>query len=182
MLNKRFLMLALAAMAAAAFVVPASASAAQGSCAFTGLAGNIQPGVMLVGGAGEYEFSGTGQCVLNGVAAPNAQILSRGDFRNDICGTGIAFSNDPGHPPVDASDDTTTIDDPSTPGTDITSASYHIDFRATQGTLEVHKINGVNETQSPNGHVAITPAPGESCTDTTGVNAFNVTGALHAVW
>lgn len=194
-LNKRFLMLALAAMAAAAFVVPASASAAgNGSCVFSGLAGNIAPGVMLMGGSGEYDFGGTGQCVLSGVPAPNSSIRSTGDFNNIVCGTGEAFSRDnhsgPGHPvlnPVDSSDDRTTIDDPASAGVEIQNASYHISFKATQGELDIHTIDDETpagdeaESLPHNGHIAIVPAAG-SCNSPTGVTAFTVSGNIVAAW
>jgi hypothetical protein len=186
-------MLALAAMAAAAFVVPASASAEEGNCVFDGLAGSINPGVMLVGGAGQYEFSGQGNCSLNGAPRATANIESHGNFTNTVCGTGTAFSRDPHLGGEGSLPDFTTIDDPATAAQDIENVSYHIDFRATQGTLEVHTVDDTDnndtgtaddeaDTLPANGHVAITPAEGESCNDGTGVNAFEVRGLFVAQW
>ena len=175
-LKKRFHVLSLAAVAAAMLAVPAGASADTGTCVFQGLAGQITPGVMLVGGAGTYTFStppgsAATQCSYNNGAPAASKIVSAGRFANIICGTGSA----------DGDPETATKIDQGNNGTnEISSAAYHIDFRGTQGTLDITKVNGVAETGGPvNGHVSITPAQG-SCT--TGVTAFEVAGVLTASW
>jgi hypothetical protein len=187
-LNKRFLMLALAAVAAAAFMVPASASAAgSGHCSFTGLAGNIDPGVMLTGGQGEYEFAtqdpNTTKCSLGTGAPVNSAIVSKGNFVNTVCGTGLAYS---GHGNQMATPDVTTIDSPVGGTVEITGASYSIDFRAAQGALNiltVRESNGHVGTDSlpANGHVTIVPSEG-GCSEPGGVTAFTVAGHFQANW
>lgn len=175
-LKKRFHVLSLAAVAAAMMAVPAAASAESGTCVFQGLAGDITPGVMLVGGSGSYTFStppgsATTQCNYNGGPMAPSTIVSAGNFTNTICGTGTATGN-----PASA----TTIDQGNDGVKEITSADYTIAFRATQGTLDIKTVNGRPETGGDvNGHVSITPSEG-SCT--TGVTAFEVAGAFTASW
>jgi hypothetical protein len=185
-LNKRFLMLALAAMAVAAFAVPASASAHTGQCAFEGVAGNINPGVMVLGGSGQYTFQTTDaqrtQCQIDGGGMQASKIFSRGNFDNTVCGTGSAHSQQ-GVPAKDPEgNDSTTIDGGNNGTNEISSARYTIAFRGGQGIIDIETVNGATETLGAvNGHVSIVPAPGESCTD-DGVNAFEVAGAFHAEW
>lgn len=184
-MQKKFFTLALAAVAAAMFVVPATASAASGSCAFQGVAGNISPGVMLQGGGGVYDFatpagSSTTLCEMNGSGLQASTIKSVGQFDNIVCGTGTAWSgyNDRG-----PTADLTEIN--AGGGTaEITSASYTIDFVGAQGRLDIHTVNGSPESAGADdvdGHVTIIPRTG-SCTAATGVTAFEVVGALHADW
>ena len=182
-LSKRFLMLALAAMAVAAFAVPASASAHSGTCVFEGVAGNISPGVMLVGGSGDYDFSTpagseTTKCEMDGSGMQTSSIASVGQFTNTVCGTGTAWSGF--NNPVNSPADSTTIN--AGGGTaEITSSEYTIDFRASQGTLKITKVNGSTESggDDVDGHVMIVPKTGDC---RTGVTSFDVAGALHAEW
>jgi hypothetical protein len=177
-LKKRFHLLSLAVVAAAMVAVPSAASADTGACVFQGLAGNINPGVMLVGGTGAYEFSTPTTsprnqatlCSYNNSAPAVSKIVSKGTFVNMICGTGTA----------DGTEAETKIDQGADGTNEISSAAYHIDFRGTQGTLDISRVNGRTETLGPvNGHVSITPTVG-SCT--TGVTGFEVAGALAAQW
>jgi hypothetical protein len=173
-LKKRFHVLSLAVVAAALFALPSAASADTGGCVFQGLAGQISPGVMLVGGSGAYTFSTPDgsvatQCSINNGAAQQSKIVSSGTFANIVCGTGTADGNPTG----------TTIN-AGGGAAEISSARYHIDFRGTQGTLDVTQVNGSPETLGPvNGHVSITPTVG-NCS--TGVTAFEVAGVLAAQW
>lgn len=186
-MHKKFLMLALAAAAVSILSVPAGASAATvGHCEFSGLAGNISPGVMLQGGGGRYDFStppgSTGtNCTSSadpGAPAPSS-IVSNGSFTNIVCGTGTARSQ---------AADSTTIDhrnNGSSAG-DIKDATYTIEFTAATGRLDIHTVTDNNSVttadQLPvNGHVTIVPAQG-GCTEPTGVTAFQVAGQFSAVY
>jgi hypothetical protein len=168
-----------AAATAAAFTVPAGASAAgTATCTLEGLA-HMSPGVLLIGGSGEYDFGANGGCRKDGGPPAPVDIESHGNFINIVCGTGTAFSRDPHLGDQGLSPDFTRIT-----GAGIVNMSYHVEFRATQGILEIHTVDdGAGdepEHLSPNGHVAITPSAGESCRDANGVNAFDVRGAFHA--
>jgi hypothetical protein len=203
---KKLMLLATSAIVVGLLAVPAGASAATvAKCEFTGLAGNISPGVMLVGGAGRYDFHtgdpATSRCSSTddpGGAASPSRIDSFGSFTNIVCGTGQATSQ------AENPADSTTIDykaDGPGPG-DISSAEYTIDFEATEGQLDIETVNGSPELRGPvqpdapggplngqpgpnsgdvDGHVTILPTTG-SCTAATGVTAFTVAGAFHAIW
>ena len=112
-LTKRlFLMLSLTAVAVAVAGVGSASAAQVGSCVFTGLAGNLTPGVPAATNpagplaTGTYSFSGDAlNCALansNGTVIANggAHITSSGSYLNLLCGTGtatgtatVAFSN-----------------------------------------------------------------------------------------
>src|SRR3954454_11343757 len=103
-LTKRlFLMLSLTALAAVAFGGASAQAATAGACAFTGLAGNLSPGVppASAGAAGvlatgTYTFAGTAPAcaILNSAGTPvasgTANISSSGGYTNILCGTGLA--------------------------------------------------------------------------------------------
>lgn len=186
-MHKKFMMLALSAVATAVLVAPTAASANHngshtGACAFTGLAGNISPGVMLVGGQGGYQFQSTAgstsQCRMDSNGPAAATIQSTGNFRNAVCGTGTAWSGYSELPNTAA--DSTTIDINGSP-TEITSATYTIEFVGTNGTLDIHTVNGGPENLATNGRVQIAPTTG-SCNSPTGVTAFTVAGSFAAEW
>jgi len=175
-LTKRFHVLSLAAVAAAMLALPSAASADTGHCVFEGVAGNITPGVMLQGGSGTYDFQTVDplrtQCSYNGGAPAPSKIVSAGSFSNVVCGTGTA----------DATSAAATWIDQGNNGTkDISSATYHIDFRGAQGQLNILTVNGRADTLPSNGHVTIVPTGG-SCAAATGVTQFEVAGVLTASW
>jgi hypothetical protein len=193
-LNKRFAMLAPAAAAAALVIAPGTASAATGECVFQGVAGNISPGVVLVGGSGVYDFSTTNpqttQCNFETQGPKPSKIFSRGSFVNTVCGTGTAQSQQ-GVPSKDPQgDDTTTVDYGNDGSNEISSARYTIQFRGAQGQLDIETVNGSPDQLAVNGHVTIIPAQGEQCSDEDdpandnddGVNTFEVAGAFVARW
>src|SRR5687768_7686202 len=87
----------LAAVLAAVAVAPANAAVTPVTCVFDGLVGNINPGVMLIGGTGAYEFQsrpGTTACGVGGAPVIPSRIVSTGTFVNVICGTGSAADED----------------------------------------------------------------------------------------
>ena len=179
--KKTFVVFTQAALAVAALAVPASAHAGTISCAFDGVAGNVSPAVMLMGPTGHYDFAtpagspGT-QCSRAVGVWETSTISSVGQYDNYICGTGTAWSGFQDTLPTDQ----TTVN--LSGGTaEIVSAEYTIDFRAMQGTLRIHEVNGRPELggDDVDGHITIIPRTG-SCT--TGVTAFEVAGAFHAEW
>ncbi|HEV2812286.1 MAG TPA: hypothetical protein VGW10_03450 [Solirubrobacteraceae bacterium] len=178
-LKKRLSLLAVAAVAVGLLAVPAGASASDGQCAFTGVTGSINPGVMLVGGGGNYTFATsdpqTTQCRHNGDGPRNSRIESKGSFTNTVCGTGKATGSS-------ALPSDTRVDVGANGTWDIDNIQYHIDFTAAQGQLHVHSIQGRPETGSePDGHVTIVPTGG-SCSAATGVTQFTVAGAFNVTW
>ena len=171
--DKRFHILALAVLAVAASTVPASAQAHSASCAFEGLPVSVSPGVMLVGGSGDYDVSTppgqqSTRCEMDGSGAQPASIASVGQFTNTVCGTGTAWS---GSTTINAGGGTA----------EITSAEYTIDFRAFQGVVKITKVNGSAEAggDDVDGYVTITPRVGDC---RTGVTSFDVSGAIHMEW
>ncbi|HEX2105695.1 MAG TPA: hypothetical protein VHF51_18730 [Solirubrobacteraceae bacterium] len=198
-LTKRFHVLSLAVVAVGAMALPASASAAnEAACAFTGVAGNISPGVQFQGGNGRYDFEsgavGT-QCNYNNQGWQNSKIKSSGGFDNVQCGTGSARSP---HPTYGG---TTTVDYGANGSNEVTSASYRIDFQDAQGRLKISSINGSAEdstgpkdptdNQEIDGHVSIVPTadPNNPTTCTPpgtilngGVTQFQVVGAFTVKW
>ena len=188
-LKKRFHVLSLAIIAAALFAIPSTASARNAQCVFQGVTGTIAPGVMLIGQEGDYTFAtsnpATTQC-REGTGTPQqSKIESRGHFVNTICGTGTAT----GGP---AATDTRVDVGATTPPTwDYDNIQYHIDFRAANGTLNVHSIQGLKERRpdgtdpgtspDPDGHVVIIPTGG-SCNDPGGVTQFTVAGGFSVDW
>jgi hypothetical protein len=193
-LKKRLSVLAIAAVAASFAAVPANAAAAEtATCAFTGLAGKITPGVRAIlngtGGGGTYEFGGNANCVYSNGGAPissPATITSFGSFTNDICSTGTAFG------------DTNNFDLALKKGTridfqaagipDINQVDYQIRFVGGQGLLrggnQTTKPNGATGTvnndssYSAGGYVDIRPSVGDCVT--TDVTEFAVTGTFTA--
>ena len=174
---KRSLALLLTASAAAAFGAPSAAQAHSASCLFRATVGLVPSG-MLVGGAGSYHLEteplGSAQCEMDGSGVQPSSISSTGQFAQTFCGTGTwwsGYDNPVGGP------DSTTLD---VGGgiAEVTSAEYAIDFRATQGTLKIHKVNGSVEAGGDDidGSVAVIPPTGICGSE------FEVVGALHAEW
>ncbi|HEX8084722.1 MAG TPA: hypothetical protein VF529_10570 [Solirubrobacteraceae bacterium] len=203
-LSKRFLMLALAAVAASFAVAVPSASAAQiADCTFTGLAGGLTPVIAApptTGGAGSYNFGGDAAlCTYTNTATTpptvvttTAHIESKGRYENDICGTGRAFGNTANRP-VGTTGPGTYIDFASGSVPDITQVDYRIDFVAGEGALRggnlVNKdgvtpattgtVNGDNQWVAT-GVVNIRPANTGGCVNAP-VAAFEVAGHFRAV-
>ena len=179
-LKKRVALGAIAAMAASlAVAVPSASAATQTTCAFTGLAGNISPGVRAItnpngptGGSGTYTFGGRAlnctyvNTATGAVINSGASINSAGSFSNLVCSTGTADGN-----PA-AGGTTFNFDDPRIP--DVTQASYHIQFVGGQGALTISSVNGSGATGG--GYVKITPAVGNCVTQD--VTAFDVAGSF----
>ena len=189
-LTKRFLVLALAALAASFVVVP-SASADSATCVFDGVAGNISPVIPpapTTGGEGTYTFNGGADCQYvdttgagaNTEYATTAAIASSGEFQNNICSTGWAFSNW-GLPPDDADlVGNTTVNFANANATDVTSLSYQIRFTGGNGTIfNIRNVNG-SATSAGTGNVQILPSAGSSCTGPPGVSSFDVLGGFSA--
>ena len=180
--QKRFLTLAATAMTVAAFAVPAAAHAHSGTCVLDGVV-NISPGVMLVGGSGDYDFSTpvgsqTTKCEMDGSGMQTSSIASVGQFTTTVCGTGIWWSgfNNPVNSPTDS-----TIVNAGGGTAEITSAEYTITFVAWQGVIEVRKVNGSTEAggDDVDGLVMAIPKTGDC---QTGVTSFEVVGEFHAEW
>ena len=180
---KRFLVLAATAMTVAAFAVPASAQAHSATCVFEGLAVNVVPGVMLVGGSGDYDISTpagspTAQCEFDGSGMQPSTIQSRGQFVNTLCGTGTwwsGFDDAPGSSP-----DYTVIN--AGGGTaEITSAEYTITFVAGHGAIKFHKVNGSTEAggDDVDGYVSAVPTAG---TCQGGMGSLALSGWFHIEW
>lgn len=168
---------------------------------------------------GNYEFAtgANGQVACAGVngkgtatptddepfAAINGSITSKGQFRNTVCGTGVAYSDEgipapatyrsglAGARPLplrDPADDTLVTPGPNlVPGgaaaPTATSADYVIDFAGGQGTLRLDEIilNNGEPSGTGDGVVSIVPDdrdpanPGGNCV-TTPVSKFIVEG------
>jgi hypothetical protein len=175
---------AIAMMLGGASAAHASAS---GACAFTGAAGPLNPGVFSFshdvsasGGVpnaltttdtGTYSFATpAGQTVCSGTSngapfASTGTITSTGNYRNTICGTGKAWSDDDNSQAYDpagniAPADTTNVNGSGT-GTvpNVTSADYVIPFDSGVGQLTADDFDtsnvGTNGTAT--GAVQITP-------------------------
>jgi hypothetical protein len=187
-LKKKLVVLALAAIGAASLAAAPSASAAANvECAFTGLAGNITPGVPAIlgpngplGGAGTYTFEGEATC--SGVDAAgnavtpspnNTTIKSSGAFTNTACGTGTAIGNAAtravGAPPPG-----TYVDFHQAGIQDITQVSYSIQFVGGNGALTVTKAN--NKAANGGGEVTIIPHDGDCVLND--VRSFDVAGGF----
>lgn len=128
---------------------------------FTGTAGNITPGVQLVGGSGSYNFSGSCLAWLSvdtdAEAGTVCAITSTGVFANTVCGTGTA-------------DGSATISATATVGANETlTISYHIQFVASIGVL-----TGSSGGSTAAGVVNIVPTVGNCVTPVT---QFLVNGA-----
>jgi hypothetical protein len=190
-LTKRFLLLALAALAASFVAVP-TASADTANCTFDGVAGTIDPdipGIPATGGGGDYSFSGGAQCRYHDNTPPipavpvyltNATISSTGEFQNNICSTGWAFSNwgmglidDPDRPGTT----TVTFDNPN--ATNITSVRYQIRFDGGNGQLQMQELNGDLSSHGA-GVVQLIPSPGSGCGPGETVKSFDVDGNFTA--
>jgi hypothetical protein len=184
--TRRLISLAVTATAAVALALPPSASAEELNCAFEGQL-SAHPGFMLVGGSGQYELTAEANCSLNGAPRERTWFESHGNFASTVCGTWTWFSRDPHLGGEGSLPDFTTIDVPLTPAQDIENMSYHIDFRADHGTIEIHSVDDTDnndtgtaddeaDTLPLNGHVTISP---ERCTNG---GSFTVRGAIFASW
>jgi hypothetical protein len=194
-LKKKLLGLTMAAMTAASLAAAPSASAAASvECAFSGLAGNITPGVRAVlgpngptGGSGTYEFNGRATCTgvdhdgtvirpTVGADTTNATIASNGSFVNTVCGTGTASGNT----------DTRAVGTTG-PGTyvnfddgavqDITQVTYNIQFVSGVGAISITRIN--NAPATAGGNANIIPHSGDCVFQD--VTAFDVAGGFGGV-
>jgi hypothetical protein len=182
-------------LAAAGLLVAApTASANSAECTFNGVAGTIDPdipGIPTLGGSGLYTFSGGAQCVYGdtrdnpnvpGDESPTvyptpATIETSGEYANDVCSTGWAFS-DWGMPPDDPDrPGVTDIDFHDPRANDIDRMRYMIRFTAGNGHLVARDING-NLTSHGTGQVEILPSAGSSCAPGGSVSSFDVTGAF----
>ena len=178
-----------AAVAVAMFAFGASSAFAADSatCAFTGLAGNLQPPIPAAandpGGPttterGLYEFNGSATCVaIEGDVGDPQQagvspvtLRSAGRYENLVCGTGSAIAEDPNATQVDG------FPAPEGP----VNTTYVINFTGGAGAL---RITGGFTPQHGNvtggGYVQIVPAVGNCAT--TDVSAFTVAGAFTGV-
>jgi hypothetical protein len=164
---------------------PPTASGVTASCTFDGVA-TIDPDIPpipVTGGGGTYSFSGGADCQYSDDTGPGAgtnyqtgaSISSTGEFQNDICSTGWAFSN--WGMPIDDADrvGTTTVNFVNANATDITSVRYMIRFDGGIGKLKMQEING-DLSSNGAGVVQILPSPGSSCTAPPGVSSFDVLG------
>jgi hypothetical protein len=179
--------LATAAAAACLLVAAPAASADTATCSLSGVAGNLAPNIWpmpTTGGAGVYSFSGRADCqyvddVLGPLGAVAATIASSGEFKNDTCSFGWAFS-DWGMGPIDDPDRTgaTTMNFAHSRATDITAMRYMIRFDAGVGQLVIQDVNG-NPSARGAGEVQIITSPGSSCLPgSSGVSSFDVLGAF----
>ena len=178
------------AFALCAFGASSAFASDTGTCAFTGLAGNLTPPIPAAandpGGpttieTGTYNFAGSATCVkVDGDSGESGNsgvysvsITSNGNYANKVCGTGTATGS-------------------SLSATQLTSASpgwegpvgatYDITFSAGAGALVVHSASNSQRTNSSNaggGYVQIVPADGNCAT--TNVGAFTVAGSFSAV-
>ncbi|HEX2084439.1 MAG TPA: hypothetical protein VHF89_02040 [Solirubrobacteraceae bacterium] len=157
---------------------PAHAAPPTTSCSFTGLAGEIHPGVRAIlngpGGAGAYEFAGQAVDCVHTDRDGNrlhsgARITSIGVYANLICGTGSVQSS------TDPLDTQVLFEHPGIP--DITQLDYQIQFVNGTGALQVVEANGA--PVSGGGPVVITPYEGD-CIDEN-VTAFDVAGSFTIV-
>ena len=189
-LNKRLLSVALAVMAASLVAVP-TASADTATCTFDGVAGTIDPDIQPapnLGGGGVYQFSGGADCEYVDTTgagsgteySTSAAITSSGEFDNDICGTGWAFSNWAGLPSDEPPTGSTQVNFANANATDITSVRYMIRFSSGAGALRMTEINGAANSVG-GGFVQILPSPGSSCTGPPGVSSFDVLGGFTGV-
>ena len=187
-IKKMFGLSAAVVLAAMAFGASSAAAADTATCAFTGLAGGLNPPIPAankfpigLNQTGTYNFSGPGTCVaLEGDTgdAPtnsgvyNVAIVSAGNYKNTICGTGEAHGVDP---------NATTVTFVGAPASENpVHATYDINFTGGAGAM---RITGGSTPQhgslTGGGYVQIVPQDG-NCADTD-VRAFTVAGAFSAV-
>lgn len=158
-----------AAVAVGATALPSSASAVPVSCVFSGVVGNMTPGVMLAGGSGTYDMQTDDtvtRCGTGGVNVLPSRITSRGTFVNVVCGT-MSLA-------APASQTTVTI------GGVPFSMRYTIDLKGFQGTIDVQSFGGSPDPLPVNGHVTMIPLDG-TCGVGSAVNAFGIRGWFQTV-
>jgi hypothetical protein len=181
-----------------------SAQADVGTCAFTGAAGPLVPGVQSVAtdladgnlqdvDTGTYTFNNAGApapsaCLLvddtnepdgdNDTGLYSVHITSAGNYANTVCGTGSAIDPDAAH--VTAGDLTRIAGSGDGLGEDISDTNYRIDFVAGNGPLQVSSaVNQSGETGSGAGVVNIEPTIGNCVTQD--VTQFQATGVFTLV-
>ena len=149
-----------------------TASAAEVAvCQLDGVAGQLLPnGVQLIGGGGNYSFSGSTTCRYSNGGAPVTDvgtITSAGVFTNHVCGTGTADSVNQ-----------TTVNFPAgSPIPNVSGITYHIDFVAAQGALNISAASDSHGHSGGRGGGEVTIIPSEgSCT--TAVTQFQVLGGF----
>jgi hypothetical protein len=190
-ITKKFLGLSMAVVALFAFNAASAFASDTGTCAFTGLAGNLTPPIPAAandpGGAttietGTYQFAGTATCVKadgdSGQATNSGvysvSITSNGDYANRVCGTGQAFGRSLAN---------TSLSSAAAGWEGPVHATYDITFTGGAGALLVHQTSNAERTNSGNnnggGYVQIIPADGNCAT--TNVGAFTVAGSFTAV-
>jgi hypothetical protein len=183
--RKRAETAAATALAATALVLAAPAGAQADNtmrCTFTGVVGNITPGIQLTGGSGTYTLQSnpsTTLCSYNGGTVRNSSIRSTGSFTSTVCGTGRWVGS------------STQIDYGNDGSNEVSSATYQLDLAQWHGHWKFSTVNGSPEDASGptdptdgreiDGQVDLVPTAG-TCTQPSGVTQLEFAGSLDLRW